>query len=180
MDKNDFYYLFVNTNCLAELALRPSGDDIAGILNDVETVPSPLSDTEAAVAAGFEGLDLDALDGMAFFGDDSEADIQESSADSPSTIADGDQFEIEEFDINRYMEKAYSYQDYLQDRIDRSFAEVDHERLDTLISQLDTGLQPITARQSGQDIEKWLDLYKSEHVGVTEIVVAIRQIDAHL
>lgn len=176
MDKSEFYYLFVNTNCLAELALRLSDDDIAKIADDVEAPSLSDEDLQAVVADGFEGLDMDALDGMAFFGDETEADISETSELSGSAPESAN-LESEEFNINRYMENAYSHEAYLQERIDRTFAKVDLDRLKALVSRIKTALQPITARQTGPDIEKWLDLYKSEHVDLSEIVVSIRQAD---
>lgn len=172
MDRERFYYLFVNANCIAELALNPSESELDALL--AETTPAPVQDTDAAVAAGFEGLDMDALDGLAFFGDDDIAADAFPETDAGNGGDDGQRPHA--FDIDRYMENAYSYEETLRERVDAAYLKADLVALQRLLDRTTTGLCPITERQSGSHMQQWLDLYKSDEDTITELVVRIRQL----
>lgn len=173
MTKDQFYNLFVNANCLAELALRLGDDELADLLESIDADTAESSgDDELGDLSGFENLDMNALDGLPFFGDEEVVEIPQET-DSGESQPD----EEEKFSIDSYMQKAYSYEDQIRERVDRAFASADLAAFGKLLESVDKPWRPITERQTGADIEPWLESYKADDTVISNLVVAIRQLD---
>ncbi len=176
MQRDDFYYLFVNANCIAELAIDAS--ELAKILADDAATPADSDATvDPMIPDSLDELDMDALDGMAFFGDDSVPEITEDAApqpDVPAAPAEGSNA----FDINVYMQNAYAMAPELGERIDRAFARADHSKIDALMARLPPPSASIVTQLSGDDLQPLLDLYKADDGDLSELVIQIRQSDS--
>jgi hypothetical protein len=62
LDRQQFFYLFLHANSLAELGLRVAADRIEAALEDEPPTAEP--DGDADWPSGFDQLDFVALDGL--------------------------------------------------------------------------------------------------------------------
>ena len=173
MERRSFYFLYVNVNSLAELALKQLAAQALVQVRTPEPGPQEnLSQEErdARVMAGFENLDLSALDGLEL-----PATIDEPAAlEAPSepTPDSG-----EELDVGGYLKRAYSYEEHLRPRIDDHYRRADLVSLDATLTQLPDRLRPLTGPLSAADMEEWLALYKAGNEVLTDLAVQMRQLD---
>jgi hypothetical protein len=179
MDRQSFYFLYVNLNSLAELALQQLAANI------LAQTPQPgpqenLSDEErdARVLASFENIDLSALDGLgvASAADDAHLDelLPELSAQSMSELpVEGDAA----LDVERYLARAYSYEEQLRGRIDDCYGRADLFAVQSALLQLPGHLAPLTVQLSAAQMEEWLALYGQGHEALGDLTIQIRRLD---
>ena len=178
MERQDFYFLYVNLNSLAELALQQLAAKILAQTPEAGDLEN-LSDEErdARVLASFENMDLSALDGLGVASDE-PVDIDESalalSTDSMSESAASD----EPLDVERYMVRAYSYEEQLRGRIDDCRRRADLPAMDAALRQLPNHLRPLTGRLSAADMEHWLTLYADGNEALSDLTIRMRRLDS--
>lgn len=177
MSEEEFHYLFVNANCLAELALRESMQDLDAWLT-AATVPPP-DDAVEPVEPSFEGLDFEALAGLDFFGGDSsiEGDIVEPAEEllQRESGPAATEPKSEPFDRDVYLDRAYRAGDELGERIAKARSRVDFARLESSLAELPRGPAPLSARLSGDQLQTWLERYLAGSELLVDVVLAIRE-----
>jgi hypothetical protein len=199
MERQGFYFLYVNINSLAELAFKQAAAKVFAELPPAAP-PKEMSQEEidAHMAAAFENLDLSALDGLGVAKPDEEpldlealsrqADLelaeleQAMAAAKLNPVADSDDDPAEdsgdgEIDIERYMGRAYSYEELLRERIDGHYGQADLTALNAALAQLPTHLSSLTEALSADDMREWLKLYDTGHEALTDLTIHIRQLD---
>ena len=183
--------MFVNINSLAELGLRFAAAEVDEISE--EALLGDLVETTegAANAAGLEGsfdnLDLNALDGLDFFGGDSNEKNLFEGAEPESVLPNtngvnglaDDKLNLDSppFDIDVYMKQAYAYQDQLKARVDQSYNKADHAKIDVLLLKCPEYLATLTGKMTGKEINEWLNLYKTGSDPIVDLVVMMRRLD---
>ena len=176
MQRDDFGFLFINLNSIAELALDSSNLQDLSPGGDQQPVVSGAR-PDALIPDSLDELDMDALDGMAFFGDDDlPEDLSEYAHSGKQPVAN-DGPGPAPFDIDTYMDNANGMLPELAARIDRVFATVDQPRIMALLAALPDELVPLTRRLRGSELELWLDLYRANHAALSELVVVLRRSD---
>jgi hypothetical protein len=173
MERQSFYFLYVNLNSLTELALKQLTAEALAQMPSPEAGPrenlSP-EERDARVMAGFENLDLSALDGLDFSGAvDEPAGIEAPGEQAPESG--------ESLDIDRYMARAYSYEERLRPRVDDHYRRADLTSMDATLAQLPDRLSPLTGPLSAVDMGQWLTLYKEGNEALTDLAVQMRQLD---
>lgn len=179
MERQSFYFLYVNLNSLAELALQ----QLAAQILAQPQAPGELEnlsdeEREARVLASFENLDLSALEGL---GTEEEAPgvlvdfLPQESFELPAgePPADGGA----ELDIGRYLERAYSYEDMLRSRIDYCHTHADLAAIQAALAQLPAHLPPLAARLSAADMTEWLTLYSDGNAVLGDLAAQMRRLD---
>ena len=179
MERQNFYFLYVNVNSLAELALQQLATKILAHTPESGLVEN-LSDEErdARMLASFENIDLSALDGLGVSDTTDIADIEEflpplptHSMSEPLTESDA------ELDVERYLVRAYSYEEQLRERIDDCYRRADLSAMDTALLQLPNHLPPLTAQLSAAQMEQWLALYAQGNEVLGDLTIRIRRLD---
>jgi hypothetical protein len=183
MERQRFYFLYVNLNSLAELALRQLA---AKILAQplAGGVPETLSEAErdALVMANFQNLDFAALDGLDFSStqpvdiEEFESELSVPSMSEPA-VSEQSAEDGEEPDVERYLARAYGYEELLRDRIDHCYRSADLSAMDAALLQLPSRLRPLTGRLSAADMTDWLTLYAEGNEVLTDITAQMRRLD---
>lgn len=177
MERQGFYFLYVNLNSLAELALQQLAAKIlaqtpeAGVLENLTD-----EERDARVLASFENMDLSALDGLGVSSDESvieESPFELSTDPTNEPVIESD----EPLDIERYMARAYSYEEQLRGRIDDCHRRADLSAMDTALRQLPDHLRPLTGQLSAADMEDWLGLYADGNEALTDLTIQMRRLD---
>jgi hypothetical protein len=179
MDRQSFYFLYVNLNSLAELALQ----QLAAKILAQTPQPGPLehlSDEErdARVLASFENIDLSALDGLGVANTTEDAHLDELPPELPAESmseppTEGD----EELDVERYLARAYSYEEQLRGRIDDCYGRADLSGMEAALLQLPDHLSALTGQLSAAQMEEWLALYEQGHAALGDLTIQIRRLD---
>jgi hypothetical protein len=205
MDRNAFYCLFVNANSLAELGLRNAESDIEDLLADLG--PEAQAQPDEEFTHCIDELNFDAMDGLAFYDQDSESNLNTSAAqiqleeelelsklleaknaeisanfnsteDSNNIISNSpDSAPSPDFDINIYMTNAYSHEKQLKERVDAAFEKSDQDQITGLLEQITIELPDIRKRLSGEQISIWLDAYTNDDEPVMNLIANIRLLD---
>lgn len=179
MDRQSFYFLYVNLNSLAELALQ----QLAAKILAQTPEPSPLEDLsdaehDARVLASFENIDLSSLDGLGVASAPEDAHLDELLPELPAQpmsepLAESD----EELDVERYLARAYSYEEQLRGRIDACYGRADLPGMNAALLQLPHRLSPLTVRLSAAQMEAWLALYAQGHEALGDLTIQVRRLD---
>lgn len=175
MTRDDFYFLFVNANSIAELGVDTSALEQI-LATDIESSTVEGDKVDPIIPDSLDDLDMDALDGMAFFGDDNiqePVEACESDTDESTEVASSSA----PFDLDVYMQNAYAIAPTLTDRIHRAFARADLSRLDDLMEQLGPHQGLISRQLNADEMSLLIDAYKRDHPALTELIVSIRQLD---
>jgi hypothetical protein len=172
MERRSFYFLYVNLNSLGEIALRQLAADALAHPPEI-SAPENLSQDEldARVLAGFENLDLSALDGLDLSSSPPDSVGFEASTPEEISASDG------ELDVEQYLARAYTYEEQLRSRIDAHYRRADLGVMDTLLTQLPPHLHSLTTPLTAVDMEEWLTLYKNGNEVLTDLVLTMRQLD---
>jgi hypothetical protein len=200
MERQGFYYLYVNLNSLAELGFKLAAAKVFAELPAAAPAEElTQEEIDARVAASFENLDLSALDGLGVASpDEAPLDLEALSRQADQELAElekmmsaarlspggeapddeqsGDDSDGE-IDIDRYMARAYSYEEQLRERIDGHYQRADLTALNAALAQLPTHLSSLTEPMSAEDIREWLKLYDDGHEVLTDLTIHIRQLD---
>lgn len=179
MQRERFYFLYVNLNSLAELGLRQMAEQM--LAQPVETGPIEElteEEREARMLASFENMDLSALDGIGVATGDEPTDfaafpVEPSAFSLDDMPADSD----EEFNIETYMTRAYGFADQLQSRIDYCYRHADLSAMDVALLQLPERLRPLTAKLSAADMDEWLALYHEGDQVLGDLATEMRRLD---
>jgi hypothetical protein len=179
MDRQSFYFLYVNLNSLAELALQQLAAKILTQTPQSDPLEN-LSDEEreARVLASFENIDLSALDGLGVPSATEAADLDELPPELPAQMTgEPPTGSDEELDVERYLARAYSYEERLRGRIDDCYGRADLPGMDAALLQLPDHLSPLTAQLSAAQMEEWLALYEEGHETLGDLTIRIRRLD---
>lgn len=180
MDRNSFYFLYVNTNSLAELALQLLAEQILALPQPDTPALTP-EELNARVAASFEGLDLAALESVNF--DFSrlplapEADPQAAVEAPPPVELSAEAAAARESAIERYLSGAYAHEETLRQRMDQYYQQSDLPALEAVLARLPGELRPLTRALSVQEMSGWLLVYENGNEALDEVVVQLRQLD---
>jgi hypothetical protein len=177
MDREGFFYLFVHANGLAELGLHAAAADLP------EADPAISESGEVDLASAFQDLDMDALDGLDFFGGEDDAPdpvlttSQPDLPDPPPAAEPTPDAPAGDPDLDRYVASSYAFEEQLEDRIDAAYEKADLAELDALLARLPADHAPLTGRMSGTDFGRWLELYEREDEALVELLRRVRLLD---
>jgi len=184
INRQIFYVLFVNANCLAELGLRSASTEVDSLLDDLDSLD--INALEGELPTQLDDLNFAAMDGLEFYDAEVEADTSETVAET-STLdgieerqTDETIYSIEqtaEFDIDIYMANVYTHEAYLSERVDSAFQKVDQNQLAALLSQLPSELPCFSEKLTGEQMTLWLDQYSNDIEAIINLLVTIRELD---
>ena len=175
-----FHFIYVNANSLVELALRNLSSDLDSLLDDIE--PNENTDLALELETNLEDLDFSAMDGLEFYDAKIEANIPEPVLTSPAKDVTNNLLteipqQISDFNINTYMTNVYSLEEQLIERIDAAYHQIEHAKFEILLNLLPLELPSIDKKMSGEDMTLWLEQYANDVVSISNLLVAIRQLD---
>lgn len=179
MERQSFYFLYVNLNSLAELALQQLAATILAQTPAVDSLEN-LSEAErdARVLASFENIDLSALDGLGLADTTEPVDVAELPSELlMHPVGEQPDESDAELDVERYLARAYSYEEQLRERIDDCYRRADLPGLDAALLQLPKHLPALTARLSAARMEEWLALYAQGNEVLDDLTIKIRRLD---
>ena len=78
-------------------------------------------------------------------------------------------------DVGRYLARVFAAREPLAPRIDDSLAKVDGAALAAALRTLPTDLPPLTGALSAADLERWVELYESNHAGLLQVIEETRK-----
>jgi len=147
LQRKAFEYLYINANCLAELALKQLAEELEKNIARSPADPSPLDvdELEAQAMAQLAQLDLSTMmDGFAWDSPESDEallrefdklqEVEEPVGKSADNIADISNDALAsvsgDFNLDLYLEKAHSTQDKIASRVDDAMALVDMDRIE--------------------------------------------------
>ncbi|WP_339723458.1 hypothetical protein [uncultured Paraglaciecola sp.] len=175
-----FHYLYVNANCLTELALRALPADLDSLLDDLE----PIDNAELALEleTNLKDLNFDAMEGLDFYDSEVDSTIADPVAPPPKEdLSSNNKIQTSEqegeFDIETYMTNVYSLEEQLIARIDSAYARIDHDEIKMLLTLLPPELPAIDGKLSGEAMNLWLQQYANDVEAITNLLIAIRQLD---
>ncbi|MBL4631939.1 MAG: hypothetical protein JKY14_12570 [Paraglaciecola sp.] len=182
-----FQCIYVNANSLTELALRNLSSDLDSLLDDVDDrVPIDNADLPVDLETNLEDLNFAAIDGLEFYDPEVESHFPEPEITLPAKnitlnnqIEKDGEFgeEIDDFDIETYMNNVYLLAEQLSERIDSAYQQIEHAQIRRLLNLLPPELPPIDGKLSGENMTLWLEQYVNDVESITNILVAIRQLD---
>jgi hypothetical protein len=191
MHRQDFYFVYVNCNCLAEFFLRQTAAEILASLESSEPQESvtvsaeELDEKLRTDAERWESSPLREIN-YDFFG---TQQATETAPEMPALLADNSATDhsplpwhqedegSDELNLEAYLQKAYSYEAELQERIDRHLRRVDLNALGSSLAQLPPQLPALTQHLSTTAMEQWLQMYRDDDPVLSDLVVRIRQLD---
>ena len=190
MQREEFEYLYIHANCLAELALQQIAAELEASMASSLADPNPpnIDELEAQVLVQLGQLDLSTMmDGFVWDNPESDAavlchfkkdpdgeELAEESVDSLAHMSEvGSDADPREFNLGLYLEKAYAAQGKIKSRVDSTLVLVDMDKIEILLYALPAGYPPITGPLSPDEFTLWLDCYLADHEALTEIVVYI-------
>jgi len=185
MDRREFYFLYVNLNSLADLALWQLAAKLLAQPSEVES-QAPLSqenlsqdERDARILASFENLDFSALDDLNLSSITTEADGVEAPPLEPAVPATSEQAieGAEEIDVERYLARAYSHEEQLRERIDSHYLRADLPAMKAALLQLPSGLRMLTGPLSATDVVDWLALYDAGNTVLIDLTTEMRRLD---
>jgi len=177
-----FHYIYVNANSLTELALRNLSSDLDSLLDNLEPIESAELELEFEVETNLEDLNFAAMDGLEFYDSEIDTNITEPVA-IPPTKNFTNNLETEtpeqesEFNIETYMTNVYSLEEQLIERVDSAYNRIDHEQIKLLLHLLPSELPAIDGKLNGEKMTLWLEQYSNDVESITNLLVAIRQLD---
>jgi len=174
IDREQFYYLLVHANSLAELGLRYA----VGMADDAAVEATPSGDpAELSPMAGLEELDFGALEGLDLDGG-GEPDPVTAEPDPGWLFSAGPKpVTGEQSKDVSYLDRAYAQGDRVRPRADAAFRGADLRELERLLAACPPDLPAITARLDHSGLDAWLDQYKAGNSAVSEVVLRIRQLE---
>jgi hypothetical protein len=78
-------------------------------------------------------------------------------------------------DVGRFLARALEAREPLAPRIDDSFAKVDQAALGAALGTLPTDLPPLTGALSAADLERWIELFETQHGGLLQVLEETRK-----
>lgn len=178
--KQRFYYLYVNANCLAELALRNLPSDLDSLLDDLEPFDDSELAKELSLDTNLEDLNFAAMEGLDFYDSDVESPIIEPDAPTVELSRDAKAQPApsqEEFNIETYMANVYGLEDQLVERIDAAYTQIDHDEFKALLNLLPIELPAIDKKLTGEEVTQWQQQYANDVEAINNLLIAIRQLD---
>ena len=185
MERRDFYFLYVNLNSLADLALWQLAAKLLAQPTEVES-QNPLSqeslsqdECDARILASFENLDFSALDGLDLSSITTEPGGVEAPPLEPSALATSEQPNEgnEEIDVERYLARAYSHEEQLRERIDSHYLRADRPAMQAALLQLPSRLRALTGPLTTADVLDWLTLYDAGNTVLIDLTTEMRRLD---
>jgi hypothetical protein len=180
-----FHFIYVNANCLTELALRNLSSDIDSLIDNLKPIENADLALEFEMETNLEDLDFAAMEGLEFYdAKDAEMDtnITEPVSTSPlkdvtSALVTNTPEQLGDFDIDTYMSNVYSLEEQLNDRIDSAYNKIEHQQIKILLDLLPPELPAIDGKLSGEEMTLWLAQYLNDVESITDLLVTIRQLD---
>lgn len=171
-----FHFIYVNANCLTELALRNVSSDIDSLLDDLESIEN--THLEFELETNLEDLDFAAMEGLYFYDPAMDSNITGPEETFPLNELQTNTSEQQgDFNIDTYMTNVYSLEEQLIERIDSAYNSIEQNQIKRLLDTLPSELPAIDTKLNGEEITLWLDLYKNNADSITNLLVAIRQLD---
>ncbi len=190
MDRKAFYHLYVNLNSLVELGLRRRAAQLLASLPDSPPPPQMTEEeAEAQMMKSFENLDMSALDQVWENLRHTPLELEQiekeatagplSRTHEPSADADVD-VDAEPAipkgaDLDAYMQRAYTYEAELRERIDRLFAKADLGTMSRQLSELGGPQSPLTGQLTGPQMAEWLE--RDDDPVLTDLATGMRRLD---
>ena len=177
-----FHYIYVNANSLTELALRTLPSDLDSLLDDLEPIENSDLAIELDLETNLEDLNFAAMDGLEFYDPEIDITIAEPVA-IPPTKSFTNNLEAQtpeqesEFDIETYMTNVYSLEEQLIERVDSAYNRIDHTQIKLLLNLLPSELPAIDGKLNGEKMTLWLEQYADDVESITNLLIAIRQLD---
>ena len=183
MDRNSFYYLFVNSNSIAELAMQLMAERVMAQPLEPEE-PMTQEEYEAQMAARFKDVDLAALqnedgdfDVSRYFAaqaaSNNEADVPHEPPPLPELTPE--QEAAREVSIGTYLATAYVQEASLLEAVAQCYQQLDLPALAAAVAQLPADLPPMTEALSAPAMARWLRLYEADDEAVNEVVLQFRR-----
>lgn len=166
MTETEFYFLYINVNCIAELALR----ELAA--NAVASAGTSQSRHASTDSLRIEDLDFSALDGL----DEmirNHSVVAAPTLDAPVPQAD----RSEDFDLTTYVERAYSHEDQVRNRASKYWRAGAARELSAIAAAASATLAPLTARLSADALSDWLQVYLEGDAQLDDLVARVRALD---
>jgi hypothetical protein len=188
MDRETFYYLYVNLNSLVDLGLqRRAAQLLASMPEDSAPLPELTpEEAEAQMMKSFENMDMSALDQVWEKLGSTPLDLEQMERDA---VADQSRESTTESlpepvvgddglpDLDIYLQRAYAYEDVLRERLDRLFAKADLVAMSQQVAQLGDTLSPLTKRLDGAQMAAWLDRYDGDDAVLTGLATEMRRLE---
>lgn len=178
--KQAFHFIYVNANSLTELALRHSFSDLDPLLEGIDSID--IDDMTLELDTNLEDLNFAAMDGLDFYDPEMEPHVsvpQEHCVEKElkTTTVKKVPIQTNDFDINSYMSNVYSLEKQLIERVDCAYKRIEHNHIKRLLSLLPPNLPSFDGKLSGEDMTLWLEQYSNDIESLTDLVIAIRQLD---
>ena len=180
INRRAFHYIYINANSLTELALRNLSSDLDSLLDDLEPIDN--ADMAFEIETNLEDLNFAAMDGLEFYDSEIATNIPEPVSTPPTkdftnSIQTNMPEQVGDFDIEIYMTNVYSLEEQLSERIDDAYNRIEHDQIKLLLNQLPPELPLIDKKMSGENMTLWLEQYSNNVESITNLLVAIRQLD---
>jgi len=150
MERDEFYFLYVNLNRLAERALSHLA---AEMLREPAAPEAPVTlsaeERDAQVLAGFDNLDFSALEEL----DLSSINALQLGADTPPSP------------------------EQIEQRVDEHYRRADLRAMNEALAQLPVGMASLTGPLLASELTDWLALYEQGHAVLIELTRQVRQLD---
>ncbi|GAC20582.1 hypothetical protein [Paraglaciecola arctica] len=177
-----FHYIYVNANCLTELALRNLSSDLDSLIDNLEPIENADLTLEFELETNLEDLNFDAMEGLEFYDPEMDTNITEPVSPPPlkdvaSELHTNTPEQEGDFDIDTYMSNVYSLEEQLIERIDSAYNKIEHLQIKKLLDLLPSELPAIDGKLSGEEMSLWLAQYSNDDGSITDLLVTIRQLD---
>lgn len=178
--KQAFHFIYINANCLTELALRNLSADLDFLLDDLEPVDNAALELE--LETNLEDLNFAAMEDLEFYDPEMNTNIIEPVStpplkDSTSNFQTNTPEHVGDFDMDTYMTNVYSLEEQLIDRINSAYNKIEHDQIKLLLNQLPSELPVIDGKLSGKEMTLWLEQYSNDVESIANLLVAIRQLE---
>lgn len=181
LDRKAFTHLYVNANCLADLALRRELASVAAALEKAPAQEPRVDEAEPDIDSMFAGLDLGALDDLDL--DDAGPFPGEAAGGGtpaaqdipkPREVAADDNPANPPEDLGAYLREAYAVSHDASERIERMRGQLEDAALEALLRRLPRDVGPLTERLTTGQLTEWLARYTDGEPALVELVVLMR------
>jgi hypothetical protein len=175
MKRNDFEYVYIHANSLAEVGLEQFAEGFEDALSDQ---PDPLA---GLTVQERKALALEQMRQAEERWDRGEADALDQASqrtaaaqpDEPAVKGSPDA----ESDLGAYLRNAYAAREAIAERVDAAMTKLDMVAIQTALAVLPADLPALTSPMDAAAFELWLQLYRDGHEALDEIITSIRFVD---
>jgi hypothetical protein len=183
MDRQAFGHLYLHANSMATLGMLRAMARLTAMPAPAEPTPEMLAfvagiEHDMAHPESFDWSIHDEIDqGVKELEQQREQALASNLPffDQCVEMAAPDEVEDGMPDVARYLERALAARDALAPRIDDSFAKVDHAALAAALATLPPELPPLTGALTAGELERWIELYEAQHLGLQQAIEETRK-----